>query len=80
MIAHRLSTVIDADEILVLDDGQIVERGDHKALLAADGVYAALWRRQQEANRTQPAAPGDALGDSDSDGPIASPSGQLPAY
>jgi len=49
VIAHRLSTVIDADEILVMQDGRIVERGRHAALLAADGVYAALWRRQQEA-------------------------------
>ncbi len=49
VIAHRLSTVIDADEIIVLDDGQIAERGRHAALLARDGAYAALWRRQQEA-------------------------------
>ena len=49
MIAHRLSTVIDADEIIVLDEGCIVERGRHTALLARDGFYAAMWRRQQEA-------------------------------
>ncbi|MEE8271957.1 MAG: ABC transporter ATP-binding protein/permease, partial [Alphaproteobacteria bacterium] len=49
VIAHRLSTVIDADEIVVMDDGRIVERGRHAALLARDGAYAALWRRQQEA-------------------------------
>lgn len=48
VIAHRLSTVVDADEILVLDQGQVVERGRHGALLAADGVYADLWRRQQQ--------------------------------
>ena len=49
MIAHRLSTVIDADEILVLEDGRVVERGTHAALLAGNGKYAAMWRRQQEA-------------------------------
>ncbi len=49
VIAHRLSTVVKADEILVLDQGGIVERGDHGALLAQGGVYAAMWARQQEA-------------------------------
>jgi ABC-type transport system involved in Fe-S cluster assembly fused permease/ATPase subunit len=48
VIAHRLSTVIDADEILVLDVGRIVERGRHKALLASGGAYAAMWKKQQE--------------------------------
>jgi ATP-binding cassette subfamily B protein len=47
-IAHRLSTVVDADEILVLDDGTVVERGRHAELLAIDGRYAEMWRRQQE--------------------------------
>ncbi len=50
MIAHRLSTVVGADEILVLDGGRIVERGDHAALLARGDVYAAMWARQQEAD------------------------------
>ncbi|WP_323190895.1 ABC transporter ATP-binding protein [Halostella sp. PRR32] len=45
-IAHRLSTVRDADTILVFDDGEIVERGSHEELLAADGLYANLWRVQ----------------------------------
>jgi ATP-binding cassette subfamily B protein len=49
VIAHRLSTVVKADEILVLDQGRIVERGDHASLLSRGGVYAAMWARQQEA-------------------------------
>ncbi len=49
VIAHRLSTVIDADEIIVLADGRIAERGSHAQLLAEDGRYAEMWRRQQEA-------------------------------
>jgi ATP-binding cassette subfamily B protein len=49
VIAHRLSTVIDADEIIVLEDGRVAERGRHPELLAANGKYAAMWRRQQEA-------------------------------
>ena len=48
MIAHRLSTVIDADQILVLDGGRIVERGRHAELLVRDGHYAEMWWRQQE--------------------------------
>jgi ATP-binding cassette subfamily B protein len=50
IIAHRLSTVVGADEILVLEDGRIVERGDHASLLARGEVYAAMWARQQEAD------------------------------
>lgn len=48
-IAHRLSTVIDADEILVLQAGDVVERGTHADLLTMNGVYADMWARQQEA-------------------------------
>jgi len=48
VIAHRLSTVIDADEILVLDRGEIVEKGNHRELLAKNGLYAELWKNQQE--------------------------------
>jgi len=49
VIAHRLSTVIDADEILVLQDGKVAERGRHEDLLALDALYAQMWRRQLEA-------------------------------
>ena len=51
VIAHRLSTVIDADRILVVVDGRIVESGRHARLLADDGIYAAMWREQQRAAR-----------------------------
>ncbi|KRE09083.1 metal ABC transporter permease [Bosea sp. Root670] len=53
VIAHRLSTVVNADEIIVLDKGQIVERGHHRDLLAADGVYAAMWNRQREVDEAK---------------------------
>ena len=48
VIAHRLSTVIDADRIVVLDQGQVCEQGDHESLIEADGLYAKLWRMQQK--------------------------------
>jgi ATP-binding cassette subfamily B protein len=48
VIAHRLSTVVNADEIIVLDKGVIAERGSHGQLLERDGIYAALWNRQRE--------------------------------
>jgi ATP-binding cassette, subfamily B, heavy metal transporter len=48
-IAHRLSTVIDADEIIVLENGEVIERGRHLDLLVADGRYADMWNRQQQA-------------------------------
>jgi ATP-binding cassette, subfamily B, heavy metal transporter len=49
VIAHRLSTVVDADEILVLDHGQIIERGRHSELLAQNGHYASMWNKQRQA-------------------------------
>ncbi len=48
VIAHRLSTVVDADEILVLAEGQVAERGTHASLLALDGLYARMWALQAE--------------------------------
>ncbi|MBB2206160.1 ABCB family ABC transporter ATP-binding protein/permease [Gluconacetobacter takamatsuzukensis] len=48
IIAHRLSTVVDADEILVMGDGVIKERGTHRSLLARDGLYAGMWAAQAE--------------------------------
>jgi len=53
VIAHRLSTVVDADEILVLEAGEISERGTHVDLLTRNGAYAAMWARQQEAAKAQ---------------------------
>ncbi|WLW59739.1 ABC transporter ATP-binding protein/permease [Achromobacter aegrifaciens] len=52
IIAHRLSTVADADEIIVLAEGRIVERGRHAQLLAQDGIYAGMWARQQQSALT----------------------------
>ncbi len=53
IIAHRLSTVIDADEIIVLEKGSIVERGTHAELLKKSGTYASMWARQQEAEKAK---------------------------
>ena len=50
-IAHRLSTVVDADQIIVLDGGVVAERGTHAQLLAHDGIYARMWERQAELAR-----------------------------
>ncbi|MEO5935171.1 MAG: ATP-binding cassette domain-containing protein, partial [Duganella sp.] len=62
VIAHRLSTVADAQQILVLDHGRIVERGTHQSLLAADGLYAQMWQRQQaKADEELSSVPEDAV-------------------
>jgi ATP-binding cassette subfamily B protein len=53
VIAHRLSTVINADEIIVLRDGLIAERGTHAALLDQNGLYASMWNRQREATQAE---------------------------
>ncbi len=53
VIAHRLSTVIAADEIIVLKDGQIAERGTHRDLLMQKGLYASMWDRQLEASAAE---------------------------
>ena len=53
VIAHRLSTVVHADMILVLEDGEIVERGLHTELLALDGLYASMWSKQREADEAE---------------------------
>jgi ABC-type transport system involved in Fe-S cluster assembly fused permease/ATPase subunit len=53
VIAHRLSTVIDADEIIVLKAGEIAERGTHDALLEMNGLYTTMWNRQREASEAE---------------------------
>jgi ABC-type transport system involved in Fe-S cluster assembly fused permease/ATPase subunit len=55
VIAHRLSTVVDADEIIVLQDGLVAERGSHAVLLAQDGLYARMWTLQAAEHDLQPA-------------------------
>ncbi|MDI1294490.1 MAG: ABC transporter ATP-binding protein/permease [bacterium] len=58
VVAHRLSTVVDADEIIVLDQGRIVERGRHADLVRADGLYAVMWNRQAAEREDMPVEPG----------------------
>ena len=58
VIAHRLSTVVDADEIVVLRDGAVAERGTHASLLADAGLYASMWAMQAAEQDSEPARPG----------------------
>ncbi len=55
IIAHRLSTVVDADQILVMDKGRIVERGSHRELLTQNKLYAQMWNLQKQEEQTHPA-------------------------
>jgi ABC-type cobalamin transport system ATPase subunit len=57
VIAHRLSTVRDADRIVVIDDGRVVESGSHEELLAGEGLYADLYRTQFTEQQTVAADP-----------------------
>jgi len=58
IVAHRLSTVVDADEIIVMEKGRVVERGRHGDLVRADGLYAAMWARQATERDDMPVEPG----------------------
>lgn len=60
-VAHRLSTIAGADRIIVLDDGHVAETGTHAELLARDGIYAGMWKRQSEAGEGTADATGDSL-------------------
>lgn len=59
VIAHRLSTVMNANEILVMSEGRIIERGTHGALLSANGTYARMWVLQQQEDRNTKAIAGE---------------------
>lgn len=74
VVAHRLSTVADADAIVVLAEGQVVERGSHALLLECGGLYARMWRRQAEAEACGDDGPGaeaEAVSASTSDEPLS---------
>ena len=61
VIAHRLSTVMNADEILVLDNGRIVERGAHRDLLERGGAYAQMWALQQQEEQVEASPAAEAI-------------------
>ena len=71
VIAHRLSTVVDADQILVMEAGRIVERGSHAELVAAGGRYAEMWRLQQSSSEERLAAEPDQCRDRARRSPLA---------
>lgn len=60
MIAHRLSTVVGADQILVLDGGRLIEQGTHAQLAAAGGLYARMWADYQQAVQWKITSEGEA--------------------
>jgi ATP-binding cassette subfamily B protein len=64
IIAHRLSTVVHAEQIIVMDRGRIVERGTHAELLRAGGLFSQMWALQQQ-RAAEPLASDDALGQPD---------------
>ena len=65
VVAHRLSTIVNADQILVMDEGRIIERGSHFELLEKNGVYAQLWTEQQSDPLLKPVSSSAELVDSD---------------
>ena len=73
VIAHRLSTVVNADEILVLDKGVIAERGSHQELLARGGIYSAMWSRQRQVDAAQ-----EVLRQAGREDDLAAPGGAAP--
>jgi ATP-binding cassette subfamily B protein len=58
IIAHNIASIRDADEILVLDDGLLVQRGTHETLLAEDGLYRRMWIAEEEKREREPASAG----------------------